>query len=278
MDGMLSQRDNFNKNLKDNLENSTKDISFSSVPYKAENFYLKYYTKINKLITALYMVTDNIDKEEPIRLKLRTLGVEIISDVSMLNGVFGIEKIDKILSFLNIAFDINMISEMNSNILKKEFIMLKDSIQKSMAYKNTWLEEFLLDSKSNGQNDLSFDKGQKLSNNQTSSRIGIQKGSTLLKALDKVQEMKVLNNIENMSFLKKVSEKRYILKNKKRELILKILNTKSTGMSIKDISLEFKNLGENIKDKTLQRELFSMVKDNVLKKTGEKRWSQYFLQ
>jgi hypothetical protein len=30
-------------------------------------------------------------------------------------------------------------------------------------------------------------------------------------------------------------------------------------------------------EKTLQRELVSMVKDGVLKKLGEKRWSRYML-
>ena len=39
------------------------------------------YTKTDKLITALYMVTDIIDRDEPLRNKLRTLGVEILSDI-----------------------------------------------------------------------------------------------------------------------------------------------------------------------------------------------------
>ena len=31
-------------------------------------------------------------------------------------------------------------------------------------------------------------------------------------------------------------------------------------------------------EKTLQRELVSMAKDGVLNKTGEKRWSRYFVK
>jgi len=48
-------------------------------------------------------------------------------------------------------------------------------------------------------------------------------------------------------------------------------------MSIKDIDLALQGLGEKCGEKTLQRELVSMVGDGVLKKSGEKRWSRYFL-
>ena len=92
-----------NKNLKDPERKSlmtsygagTSDMSFTLA-----------YTKTSKLITALYMVTDTMEKEEPIRLKLRTLGIEILSDITMSKTVFDISKIEQILSFLNIAFDV----------------------------------------------------------------------------------------------------------------------------------------------------------------------------
>ena len=79
-----------NKNLKDHERKSlmasygagTSNMPVLSLPY----------IKTNKLITALYMVTDTIEKEEPIRLKLRTLGVEILSDITMSKTVFDISK------------------------------------------------------------------------------------------------------------------------------------------------------------------------------------------
>ena len=68
-----------------------------------------------------------------------------------------------------------------------------------------------------------------------------------------------------------------IIKKQRRETIIKIIKNSPNGISIKDIILAVRNLGEEIGEKTLQRELVSMVKDNVLKKTGEKRWSSYSL-
>ncbi|MFA5937291.1 MAG: hypothetical protein WC822_05460 [Candidatus Paceibacterota bacterium] len=284
-----------NKNLKDFSPDSVKDTKNMPAPYEAGSLrsgsVVLSYTKTNKLITALYMVTDTMEKEEPIRLKLRTLGIEILSDIPAQAGIVdisktapNIQKIDQILSFLNITSDIGMISEMNSNILKKEFTELKQSIKEATTHKNLWLEEFLAKpaeenssighvSNSSQSNisrylEMSFNKGQDLSKGQTGVRIGVQKGSTLLKALNKIGDVPALRNF---------SEDREILKNKRREAIIKIIKDKPNGVSIKDIVLAMKSLGEVTGEKTLQRELVSMVKDNVLKKTGEKRWSQYSL-
>ncbi|MFA4975493.1 MAG: hypothetical protein WC839_00895 [Candidatus Paceibacterota bacterium] len=307
MDSMLGE----NKNLKDTSKDSVKDPERKSLTsYGAGTFDMSSiiisYTKTNKLVTALYMVTDTMEKEEPIRSKLRTLGIEILSDTTSLQkGHFNSldEKISSVLSFLSIASDINMISEMNYNILKKEFVELKQSIKDFTNQDHLWLEEFiskspLLDEEgegggnderpssssfpnghqrfirmSGGETNVSFNKGQ-------GTRIGVQKGSTLLKALSKVEGKKGLAPYEAEGFRSGFD----IIKNKRRELIIKILKArpssgvdKSIGASIKDIIIAIKNLGEEMGEKTLQRELVSMVKDNVLKKTGEKRWSQYFL-
>ena len=270
MDNMLGE----NKNLKDTQKDSIKDSSTSVSLAPLWRDHSGYYNKTNKLITALYMVTDTIDKEEPIRLKLRTLGVEILSDiVSLSKGTFDNlnEKITAILSFLNIASDIRMISEMNCNILRKEFTELKQSIQEFTAKNSLWFEEFVsCPSENEGQsfaptkdspslNSVSLNKGQ-------GTRIGVQKGSTLMKALSNVESKNDFG----------------ILKNKRREEIIAVIKEKKNtsgvdGATITDIKNRAKGILVSCGEKTLQRELVSMVKDNVLKKTGEKRWSQYFL-
>ena len=271
-----------NKNLRDTSKDSIKDPerkSLTSYGAGTSNMSVVFaYNKINKLIAALYMVTDTMDKDEPLRLKLRTLGIEILSDISIMSRTpLDIEKINQILSFLNIAFDVGMISEMNCNIIRKEFVELKQSIQEFTTQNHLWFESFmskspLLDEEGVGggnskittssfgysqfsgrQKDMSFNKGQR-------TRIGVQKGGTLLRALDKVS---------GGDF--------QMLKNKRRESIIKIIKDKPDGISIKDIILAIRRLGQETGEKTIQRELISMVKDNVLNKTGEKRWSQYFM-
>ena len=126
-----------NKNLKDSLIDhnlSVKDISFSIS-----------YTKTHKLITALYMVTDIIDKDEPIKNKLRTLGADIISDMHAVPAG-ALSKIAETVSFLNIASAMNFISGNELRYLKKELLELRGSIQEHLNMKPAWLEEFLLQS------------------------------------------------------------------------------------------------------------------------------------
>lgn len=297
MDTMLGE----NKNLKDTSDSikDSQNTAVSLTPPWKEN--LTTYTKIDKLITALYMVTDIMEKDEPIRFKLRTLGVELLSDINSFKKDTAHnlkDKINSILSFLSISFDINMISEMNFNILKKEFIILGQSIEESSKKDSIWLEEFTKTSSVGNRNNnplfttfetfpvnssKDFSKGQ-------STRLGVQKGSTLLKALHKVS-----NPSSDVLYKPEEKENFEVLKNKRREEILLTIKSKRenceknlivwTGSTITDIKNEIKNLPSpktstliSCGDKTLQRELISMVKDNVLYKKGEKRWSRYFLR
>ena len=278
-----------------NLKNSIKDISSVPVPYEAESFRSMSYTKTNKLITALYMVTDIMDKEEPLRNKLRTLGINIISDTRSISSL-----LNEVLSLLDIASAIGMISEMNCNILKKEFFELKKSIQESITQNNPmWLEKFLEDSgvdkfpplpkgySSRGEsNSVGHNKQANLPTGQAGSRLGVQKGSTLLKALSNVGGLKVPSNVEGMKVSNSSARNAThsvaggfdLLKKQRRELISKIIKDKPSGMSIKDIGFALRSFGGECGEKTLQRELASMVYNGVLEKNGEKRWSRYFLK
>src|SRR5437016_5562412 len=123
-----------------------KDISRDQSLALKDNTFPISYPKTTKLISALYMVTDIMDKEEPMRHKLRTLGGEVISDIySNLSKTN--KTISEILSFLEVAASVAMISEMNAAILKKEFLELQESIQKSGHNSNIFdgqtLSEFL---------------------------------------------------------------------------------------------------------------------------------------
>jgi hypothetical protein len=262
------------------------------------------YTKTDKLITALYMVTDIIDKDEPLRNKLRTLGTGIISDMHLIrqNNVgptlsFMGNKISEVMSFLDLASAVNIISEMNYNILKKEFSELNNSILESagkatLVSKQINLAEFFLENSSSpfrGGFEERFPKNSSHPNpllnkergnaigHYNSTSIGVQKGSTLLKALSGV---KIMSNTKTNHGAVVFDA----LKRQRREAIVAIIKNINGGATIKDIkdkakaNLEKFNVLITCSEKTLQRELISMVKDNVLDKTGEKRWSKYFLK
>ena len=279
------------KNLKDSQKNSVKDTSSIPAPYEAKSFHVGSYTKLDKLITALYMVTDIIDKDEPLRNKLRTLGTEILSDMYKIEQnntghtvSFMLNKISEVMSFLGIASAINIISEMNCNILKKEFNELDQSLKESVGNTQTLnsqinlLEFFETPNLEKFQTYPAISHTQKISKGHTN--IGVQKGSTLLKALNKMSNKNVSVPYQTGSFGSGFD----VLKKQRRESILKVVKTINGGATIKDIkdkasvTLLKTDPLVTCSEKTLQRELISMVKDNVLDRMGEKRWSKYFMK
>ncbi len=280
-----------NKNLKDSNDDSIKDTnspSSSLVPAWTDRS--KFYSKTDKLITALYMVTDIIDTEEPIRHKLRILGTEIISDMHSVTPQVG-NKITEVVSFLNVASAMNFISEMNCAILKKEFLELNKSIHENLDMKPTWLEDFLVDPQAEsggGERSgsvfssvyLPRDKGHHYPKGQT--RIGVQKAGTLMQALSDKTYLMSGNNSERGTATNSGTRQNFdILRRQRREDILNIIKNNNGSATIKDIKVKINNgtSGSPIYgEKTLQRELMSMAKDGVLEKTGEKRWSRYFLK
>ncbi len=286
-----------NKNLKD----SQKDTFASPLNALETNTNITdislSYNKINKLIMALYMVTDIMDKQEPLRNKLRTLGTDIISDINVLSLKYQTEashtvslikvKINETMNFLDIATTVGMMSEMNKNILKKEFSQLYCSVVESSYSSEFSLSSFfdtateqIIEDKEFEKNDVisvNKSKGQIFkghtyiapSKRQNGTRIGVQKAGTLMKAI--TDKMTSINSISNFDSLKK----------QRREDIIKAIRDSKKffpqGLTIKDIKDTKYGVLASCGEKTLQRELVAMVKDTVLKKIGEKRWSRYFL-
>lgn len=266
MDSMLEDKRDMTEKIMDNTSkdgNSVKDIT---VPAK--------YNKTNKLITALFMVTDIMDKDEPLRHKLREIGTEILTDVySNSNRV--VLRVNEILSFLDIAGTLGMISDMNKNILSKEFSLLKNSFGQIDAL---WLENFI------GEDVIGQEEQvPKIASYQT--RLGVQKASTLMKALSDMNVSHKSENIKSNSHIR--NEGFDLVKKERREEILSIIRSnKNSGIENGSTITDIKNGAKlsskghliiNTSEKTLQRELVSMVKDNILKKSGEKRWSRYFI-
>lgn len=288
------------ENLKDSQVDSQKDSLSTHNSYGVSAFHSGSYTKASKLVTALYMVTDIIDKDEPIRFKLRHLGAEIVSDIHS-TPALALPKISETVAFLNIASAMSLISEMNANILKKEFNELSNRIKEYSEVKTNWLEEFLVTpetlSEAGAERRSRFEifnqeeaeefrsSNRHVSFNADRTRIGVQKGSTLMQALsEKVLAQSLRSKPSSETSSNGGAHHNFdLLKKQRREDIIRIVKGSLEGMTITDIKTAAKQPTKpaesliNCGEKTLQRELVSMVKDNLLKKTGEKRWSRYSL-
>lgn len=270
-------KETYQRHMEKDTKNNLKDSGSPLGVVLKDSHTPIYYVKTNKLITALYMVTDIMDKDEPLRNKLRTLGTGIISDMHHA-PVKILPKISEIMSFLDIAGAVNLISDMNAGILRKEFFELKKLVK-----------EFTLANKP-VSSDLSlselFNENFSLPSSQfysepTYTRLGVQKGSTLLKAIKDMSDTRPNDRSfgrgNSMSDRNKPNIQFEILKGQRREDIEKIIKESGNGATITDIRNRATGALAACGEKTLQRELRGMLKDALLKKTGKKRWSRYFL-
>ncbi|KKW37164.1 MAG: hypothetical protein UY81_C0002G0022 [Candidatus Giovannonibacteria bacterium GW2011_GWA2_53_7] len=116
----------------------------SNVHNNVDPMTLNYISKKSeKLTTALYMVTDVMNEQEPMKWKLRESGVELLSDIMLAAAASSSErltllrlvekKIEQVVSFLDVAWTARMMSEMNAAILKKEYVAIKDTIEKELS-------------------------------------------------------------------------------------------------------------------------------------------------
>ena len=276
---MNNQKDNQKTGLNSYGQSNVLDVkTLSSKPSLSEtsrgrHVYGFANKKTEKLVTALYMVTDCMDTDDALKGKLRLLGVELLSDMYKLSTLSPMDKhrhisgslahVDEILSFVEIAYMIGFISEMNTMILKKEFMILVgelESLEKKDKHFTFTLDEQMFNLSVIPDNiarqDLARENMIKDKRTDFNNMFFTNTKSSL----------SVYQNSNVKSHTNSVSDK--------KERTNKILSlVKDKEVSIKDISIAFTDCSE----KTIQRELNSLVSLGQIKKTGSKRWSRYML-
>ncbi|NVN97097.1 hypothetical protein HXX01_02590 [Candidatus Nomurabacteria bacterium] len=262
---MNNQKDNQKTGLNSYGHKNVLDVK----AFGSKHIYVFANKKTEKLVTALYMVTDCMETDDALKGKLRELGVSLLSDMYKLSTLNPMDKhvhisaslahIDEVLSFIEIAYTIGFISEMNTMILKKEFMILiseLESHQKNDKHFTFTLDEQMfslpvLPEQNGGNNGKNMIKDKRTTFNSLSF-MNPNSGSSIGHAGTA------------KTHATSVSEKQ-----ERTDKILSLVKDKE--VSIKDISIAFTDCSE----KTIQRELNSLVLKGQIKKTGSKRWSRY---
>ena len=242
-----------------------------------KDIYTYSYKKTEKLVTALYMVTDCMERDDAMKAKIRNLGIETLSHIHKLLHISSnpvdnkatittsLLNIDEILSLIGIAHTIGYISEMNTTILRNELTNLSTDLRTNQAKDNRFtftLDENLfdlprpsetsIDKAFNAIKDKRTEYNMSFTNHKVNTRFSLPKGHT--------------NSSSNESSkVDRTAKILSIIKDKKGTV------GNEQGVSIKDISLAFTDCSE----KTIQRELNSLVSKGTIRKTGAKRWSRY---
>lgn len=213
--------------------------------------------KTEKLASALYLLTSFFNDLEPMKWRLRELGGKLV--ISRENK----PVIEEIVGLLNVAKNAGLVSEMNHNIISKEFNNL---LEKEIGIPDLMrlpeaVEKIVPKSES--------------SSIVAPERHEERKTSYLPEVTDRMTE-RVEKSVRDIKVYKTHSENNggavALKKNGRQTAIFSLLKKKGEIM-IKDVSPMIPGVSE----KTIQRELLSLVKQGVLRKEGEKRWSKYSL-
>jgi len=234
------------------------------------DLYLTFFSnKVEKIVSAIYLVTEHLSQKESLKWQLRENGMRLLSKTMSLNES-DLSYRDKILSdikrvlaevgfLLEVSLTAKIITEMNVEIFKRELALLFKIINDSsneIGQRNSLSlrGDFFkvkggdLETEQRGEKKEVFDKGQNKEQREMSFKNSLKIGNkgTFIKSSEKKQSRKAQ--------------------------ILKLFN-KGQKLTIKDISQVVDDCGE----KTIQRELQTLLKDGVISKEGERRWSQYFI-
>ncbi|KKU79497.1 MAG: hypothetical protein UY04_C0007G0008 [Parcubacteria group bacterium GW2011_GWA2_47_7] len=319
---------------KDNNQGRPNTIGQTPQTYQGYGYIVR---KAEKLTTALYLVTDILSDKEPMKWRVREVGVDVLSDITVAGSTSVsekmstlrtvIKKIEKLVSFLDVATSTRMMSEMNASMLRKEYLALRDGVEaewnrmqeRSKAMLNERFFDVPRDTRpmieeksvvesvpapvqmrmesgvSVAENISAKDTSSSTSKEQSSQTFTPSVPVTRSESMPQTVQNEVPrnDNREAPRFIPSVQRERLftpprvtisdsdviarshpdVTRNDRRKIILALIKQKP-AITVSDIAKSIPGISE----KTIQRELLSMVSENVLVKRGERRWSTYSLR
>ena len=212
--------------------------------FYANNHHAFLVRKAERLASALYVITGFIQPSDPLRERLRTLALELISrssdSVSFHAGgadVFA-SRCAEIGALLETAQSAGLISHMNASLICDEYASLASFAKENKA--------------------KILDQGDTLERSEVSPSV---KESALK------SKTNVFLKIKDYKRVSEISSKR---RSDRKTKILSLIDRKGK-ISIKDAVSVISECSE----KTIQRDILSLVSEGVLYKEGERRWSVY---
>lgn len=205
--------------------------------------------RTERISSALYLITGFFPENDPLTFRLREVSVSLLSLMSHFIGESRREIMGKskeahritieLVSLLDTAKLAGFVSDMNFGIISDEIEKVAVSLRAIVTSEGT---SILLD-------DSFFDVPKDSLNHKVAPKRPIYSPIPAQKEKNGPVDMK---------------------RKSRRESILSVIR-KQDMVGIKEISNTIKDCSE----KTIQRELLSLVAEGVLKKQGERRWSVY---
>lgn len=215
---------------------------------------IKRQVQVEAISKAVYLVTDLFSEDEPLKMSLRRIAIDIIENENKISSLL------KLNSLIKLSRDMDLITTMNADLL----IRVIDSQLNDLNNK----EE---------KNEVSIDKVLNLDDTvkKVTDEVLIIEDKDKVeivveeKVEKKVPNITINNNTQNIKTINNIS----MDIGSRRKRILEIVKSRG-AVTIN----EFIDAIKGCSSKTIQRELTSLVLSGTLKKTGERRWSKYSLK
>ena len=285
-------------------EQNKKDIRV----YEAVSLFIKdkegiyLYRRAEKICKAYFLLTQHIQDSESIKAKLRGSALELASKTLNLVGTLNkLENLSRLIvleslslvSMSDMALTSGLISESNYLLVVRQieiFITEVENYWKSMSYSSQAIPSTLFSVESFSQSedfedavtptatsfrdpmsfikDIHTNKKNQTTNSYSSAGNNLTASSQSQKNIvPTAQSVSSAIPVQKINKVKEPGEK-----NERQTLIIETIRDKGE-LSIKDLTDVIKGCSE----KTIQRELISLVSNGDLLKTGERRWSRYSL-
>lgn len=271
--------------------------------------------KSERLVTALYLVTDLMTEGEPIKHSLRTNSVALLSSMTALSQAdakdrftefrVSLQSVTEILSLIHVALTTGIVSEMNGKLLMDGFRSLQLVLEKKQPVLTK--EMLVID----GEESLGKDTGY--SSAITSTSYDVLTPRTLARLHENERDLRTTEaslkqaqllsrlstqsdkghkgeHIKDISIKDKDSVRSVLIGHSERPTSHLSSSFQMRKQSRRDqiLALFVKGVDVNIKDiaarirgcseKTIQRELNGLLEDKIIERIGEKRWSRYVLR
>lgn len=225
------------------------DVFDAFTQFFSNSYHTFIVRKAERLASAIYVVTGFMPPDEPVRSRLRSLSLELISSSSRASELLRNEaerfesRCVEIATILETAQYAGLVSFMNAKMIGEEYGALASFVRTHAAR---------ISEPRNVLRKGSVSEPKSLSSSIRHSRKGL---------------------LETDSISKKTSKIHSDHSNTQRKgLILSLFNTK-LSISLKDaVSVVI-----GVSEKTVQRELLDLVSQGVLIKEGKRRWTTYRL-
>ncbi len=227
------------------------------------------YKKSEKISKAFFLVTQHLEESQSIKVRLRDSALELLDKSQVFLSLSKLDEeatkevvlnIMTLISLSDIGLGSKFISEANYQIITKQIQIFVGEVYEyinSSQRDTNLIPSSLFDITYTEQAPTTFAEHK-----NEIPKITLPKGH--------------VNSRHNISAnqIKKqpINSEGDKEKNQRQELIINTIRQKGE-LSIKDLTDVIKGCSE----KTIQRELVSLVSSGVLLKTGERRWSRYSL-